>query len=46
MWSDQSQTLKVPDREKKKGREKTYSLDRKNVAKELRKLADRIETNP
>lgn len=29
----------------KKGREKTYSLDRANVAKELRALADKIESN-
>ena len=29
----------------KKGRERTYSLDRENVAKELRALATKIETN-
>lgn len=29
----------------KKGRERTYSLDRVNVAKELRALATKIETN-
>lgn len=29
----------------KKGRERTYSLDRSNVAKELRALADKIESN-
>ena len=29
----------------KKGRERTYTLDRANVAKELRALATKIETN-
>ena len=29
----------------KKGRERTYSLDRENVAKELRALATKIEKN-
>lgn len=29
----------------KKGRERTYTLDRVNVANELRSLADKIETN-
>lgn len=29
----------------KKGRERTYSLDRKYVAEQLRELADKIETN-
>ena len=29
----------------KKGRERTYVLDRKNVAKNLRDLADRVENN-
>ena len=28
---------------RKKGREKSYALDRKNVAKQLRMLADKIE---
>ena len=32
-------------KQEKKGRERTYSLDRARVAKELRELADRIETN-
>ena len=29
----------------KKGRQRTYVLDRENVAKNLRKLADRVENN-
>lgn len=30
----------------KNGREKSYSLDRENIANVLRKLADHIEMNP
>ncbi len=32
-------------KQEKKGRERTYSLDRARVANELRALADKIETN-
>ena len=45
-----SRHLKVLSQEgvvklEKKGRERTYVLDRENVAKNLRELADRVENN-
>ena len=45
-----SRHLKVLSQEgvvklEKKGRQRTYVLDRENVAKNLRELADRVENN-
>jgi len=45
-----SRHLKILEREniillEKKGRERTYSLNRKEVSKKLRDLADKIEKN-
>ena len=45
-----SRHLKVLSQEgvvklEKKGRERTYALDRENIVKRLRELADRVEAN-